>query len=149
MRIDVASGGRVLAGDILSFGRVAHGESYDEGALFDRWEVHRDGGLIWADRLRIDDPRQALAHPAGFAGARAYGTILHLGSDASGLLAQVRAVIEASQGRTAATVIGGLLLVRLLAVTTAELRSDYARIWVCLRQATAGLPPRMPRIWHS
>ena len=34
-------------------------------------------------------------------------------------------------------------------VTTAELRSDYARIWVCLRQATAGLPPRMPRIWHS
>jgi urease accessory protein len=149
VKIDVASGGAVLAGDILSFGRVAHGESYNEGALFDRWEVRRAGMLIWADRLRLDDPRAALAHPAGFAGARAYGTILHLGGDTSALLAQVRAVMATSQGRTAATVIGSLLLVRLLAATTAELRADYARIWTCLRQATAGLPPRMPRIWHS
>ena len=149
VKIEVASGGALLAGDILSFGRVAHGESYDEGALFDRWEVRQDGRLIWADRLRLDDPRQALAHPAGFAGARAYGTILHLGGDATRLLTQVRAAMEASQGRMAASVIGGLLLVRLLADTTAELRTDYARIWTCLRQAAAGLPPRMPRIWHS
>ena len=32
-------------------------------------------------------------------------------------------------------------LVRLLARSTAELRSDYAQIWSCLRQAAAGFYP--------
>lgn len=149
VRIDVAQGGRLLAGDILSFGRAAHGESYDEGFLFDRWEARHGGELAWADRLRIEAPRRVLAHPAGFAAARAFGTILHIGPQAPSLLAAARAALEACKTRAAATVVGGVLLVRLQARTTAELRSDYARIWSCLRQAAAGLPPRMPRIWHS
>lgn len=149
VRIDVAQGGMLLAGDILSFGRAAHGESYDEGSLFDRWEARRDGALVWADRLLIEAPRLVLAHPAGFAGARAYGTILHIGPEAPALLAVARSVMETCKSRSAATVVGGILLVRLLARTTAELRSDYAQIWSRLRHAAAGLPPRMPRIWHS
>lgn len=149
VQIDVAAGGTLLAGDILSFGRAAHGESYGEGALFDRWEVCCDGRLVWADRLRLDDPKRALAHPAGFAGARAYGTIVHVGAEAASYLPAIRAAIEAGGTRAAATVIEGILLVRFLAASTAELRADYARIWSCLRQAAAGLPPRMPRIWHS
>lgn len=149
VRIDVAPGARLLAGDILSFGRVAHGESYEHGSLFDRWEARRDGGLVWADRLLIEEPRRMLAHPAGFAGARAYGTILHIGPEAPSLLEVARGAAQACKTRWGATVVGGVLLVRLLARSTAELRSDYALIWSCLRQAAAGLPPRMPRIWHS
>jgi len=148
VRIDVAAEGSLLAGDILSFGRAAHGESYAEGALFDCWEVRRGGQLVWADRLRLDDPKRALAHPAGFAGARAYGTILHVGADAAAHLETIRAM-EPSACRVAATVVGGVLVARLLAGSTAELRADYARLWSSLRQAAAGLPSRMPRIWHS
>jgi urease accessory protein len=147
--IDVAAGGGVLAGDILSFGRAAHGESYKGGLLFDRWDVRLDGRLAWADRLRLDAPKRALAHPAGFGAARAYGTILLAGVDAARHLDAVREVLATADSRSAATMVGGVLLVRLLAGSTAELRADYARAWSCLRQVAAGLPPRMPRIWHS
>lgn len=149
VRIEVAAGGALLAGDILSFGRVAHGERYEEGQLLDRWDIRCGGRLIWADRLWLGDPKQALAHPAGFAGARAYGTILHVGPDAPEHLEAVRTAAEAGSGRVGVTVVGGALLVRFLAASTAELRADYARVWTCLRRVAAGLPSRMPRIWHS
>ncbi len=148
--IDVEEGGALLAGDILSFGRAAHGEAYDVGRLFDRWEVRRGGRLVWADRLRLDDPKAALAHPAGFAGARAYGTILHRGREpGEALLQPVRALAETLQSRIGATLIGDLLVVRFLAPTTAVLRGDYGKVWCLLRSAAGGLPSRMPRIWHT
>ena len=79
-RIDYAPGARVLAGEILVFGRHARGETLTCGRLRDAWEVRRQGRLIWADALVLaGDLAAVLAAPACFAGAVAMATVIYAG----------------------------------------------------------------------
>ncbi|WP_374634728.1 urease accessory protein UreD [Ferrovibrio sp.] len=139
-----------LVGDITVFGRVARGESFSQGRLFDHWQVFRAGRLIWTDRLGLDgDIPAVLGHPAGFDGARAQGSILCAGLDEAAQLAaleNLRAGFEGLAVRCAATRIGGLLLVRMLGPDPAMLRQAYGLAWSHLR-SLAGWAQAMPRLW--
>jgi urease accessory protein len=74
---------RLLAGELLVFGRIARGERFAYGLARDAWEVRRDGRLVWGDALHLDgDIATILDHPACFGGATAYGTILYAAPDA-------------------------------------------------------------------
>lgn len=138
----------LLAGDITVFGRIARGERFGHGSLFDRWQVRRDGRLLWTDATRIDgDTLAMLDHPAGFAGAAAQGLILYQGADATAARDRLRALEDPEPGcEWGATVIDGLLLVRLLDSDAARLRRQFARLWSALRPGL-GLRPAMPRLW--
>ena len=59
-RVDVKGGGRLLAGEMLVFGRHASGERLTSGLIRDAWEVRRDGRLSWADALHMDGDLQAV-----------------------------------------------------------------------------------------
>lgn len=81
--IDIAPGGRLMAGEMLAFGRAARGESLTRGLVRDVWEVRRDARLVWADALHMAaDLAAPLDHPAGFGGARAYATAIYVGDGA-------------------------------------------------------------------
>ncbi|MBY0337237.1 MAG: urease accessory protein UreD, partial [Acetobacteraceae bacterium] len=69
MEVALAPGARLLATEMLVFGRVARGERFATGFLRDAWRVRGPGGLIWADALRLDDPAGQLAARFGLAGA--------------------------------------------------------------------------------
>lgn len=148
--IDLAADARLLAGDITVFGRTAHGESLTHGALFDRWDLRRDGRPVWVDAVRLaDDIPARLAHPAGFDGAVAQALILYAAPDAAAARDRLRAVIEGHDAGTVAgaSVIDGLLLVRLLDRDAARLRRCFALLWAALRPGL-GSPGRMPRLWR-
>lgn len=149
-RISVAlhADSRLLAGDITVFGRTARGERFSHGSLFDRWQVRRDGRLVWTDATRLaGDTLATLDHPAGFAGAVAQGVILYQGPDAVGARDRLRALSDHEAGCDwGATVIDGLLLVRLLDSDAARLRRQFAHLWSALRPGF-GLRPAMPRLW--
>jgi len=147
--LDVAEGGSLLAGDMLAFGRAARGEKFTTGRLFDRWRLRLGGRLAWADQLLIDDPPADLAHPAGFGGAGAFGTLIYAGPQAEALLPRVRDLLEGFDLRAGCTLMGGVLLVRLLAGDAEPLRHDFAKLWMLIRSEAGGLPARMPRIWHT
>jgi urease accessory protein len=144
----VAPGGRLLAGEIVIFGRRARGERFAEGLLHDSWRVRRGGVLAWADALHLEeDIARTLDHPAGFDRAVAVATLVYVGDDASDRLDLARALLAESAGRAGATIVGGLLLVRLLGRDARLLREDFMRLCKGLRAALAGLPARMPRVW--
>ncbi len=147
--VSVTADSRLLAGDITVFGRVARGERFASGSLFDRWQVRRDGRLLWTDATRLDcDTLATLDHPAGFAGAVAQAVILCQGPDATGARDRLRALEDHESGcEWGATVIDGLLLVRLLDTDAARLRRQFARLWSALRPGL-GLRPVMPRLWR-
>lgn len=153
-RIDLSGNGRVIAGEMLVFGRAAFGETVTRGLIRDAWEVARDGRLIWADALHLDDDiAEALAHPAGFGGAAACATLLHAAPDAARHLDAVRALAEplaqSSEGaRIGATALDGLLIVRILGGDARAVRRAYAALWSGLRAEAAGLPTRLPRLWE-
>lgn len=149
-RLDLAGDARLIAGEMLVFGRAAFGETVTRGLVRDAWEVALDGRPIWADALHLDgDVAEALAHPAGFGGAGACATLLHAGPDAAGFLDTVRGEAERFEGvRIGATAFPGLLVARILGGEARAVRRAYAGLWSHLRAAAGGLPARLPRLWE-
>ncbi|MBZ0325895.1 MAG: urease accessory protein UreD, partial [Alphaproteobacteria bacterium] len=70
------------------------------------------------------------------------------GEDAQARLTLVRELLAISGARAAASCVGGIMLVRWLAADALALRNDYGRVWAALRHRIAGLPARLPVLWH-
>jgi urease accessory protein len=150
-RVAVAPGGRMLAGDILVFGRTARGEKLTSGLVHDAWEIRRDGRPHWKDVLHMDgDLATVIGHSAAFGGARAYGSAIYAAPDAGNYLPlarEIAAQCEKPGLAIGATLVNGLLVTRFLGADALALRNAFAGLWCALRQAAAGLAPVMPRLW--
>ena len=150
MSVDADASARVLAGEILVFGRRARGERFTRGHLFDRWQVRRGGRLAWADAFRVDDPDAAFAAPACLAGLAAIATLIYVDASEGTALELARAIGEPMEGgglEFAATMVGGVLIARWLAADAHALRLAFGRFWAMFRHRIAGLPPVLPRLW--
>jgi urease accessory protein len=153
-RIELAPGAGFLGGGILVFGRHARGERLTHGLVNERWEVWRNGALVWGDALHLDgDIAATFADPACFADAAACATLILAppAGDPVAFLEAARDVqgcspVAGMQG--GATIVGGLLIARWLAADALILRRAYADLACHLRKAAMGLPPRLPRLWH-
>jgi urease accessory protein len=149
--IALAADAAVLAGEILVFGRSAHGESMTGGLVHDAWSVQRDGVLIWADRFHAADAllAEALEHPAALKGMRAAAMLVHVGPGAEQRLALLRDLmaLAPTEVRCAATVVNGVLIARWLAADALELRPSFAAAWMALRSDARDLAPRLPSFW--
>ena len=147
IRIDVTASGKLLAGEIIVFGRAEYGERLSHGHLQEHWEIRHGGRLTWCDMLRLEgDIGAELAHPMRFGGARACGTLVYVGVDAAAALDLARDEL-AGRRDGAATRIEGLVIVRFLSASAIQLRQAYGALWARLRAHAAGLPARLPRIW--
>ncbi len=150
-RIDVKTGGRLMAGEMLVFGRRAFGETLTSGLIRDAWEVRRDGRLLWADALHMDGGLQAiLLHPGCFDGAESLATLIYLGDDPDANLDIARLLAaECEPGlRIAFTVVNGVLVGRWLGSDAFQLRRSFGEFWRAFRNAVADLPAALPRIWN-
>jgi urease accessory protein len=149
--LQLEPGARLLAGEILVFGRRAHGERLRTGSLREVWQVRRGDRLVWADALRLEgDIAAQLEAPFGFAGATAYATLVYAGSDAAAWLDTMRELVTASDPgqRAGVTCLPGLLLCRWLGKDAAPLRASFVRAWTGFRHAAAGLPATAPATWN-
>lgn len=146
---ELAPGARLLAVETLVFGRTARGERFRRGKLLDRWRVRVDGRLVWADTLQLEGAIGArLDAAAAFAGAVGFSTAVYVGEDAAEHLPLARALAEAADGQGGATLVNGVLLARFLSCDAQTLRRGLTRYLGGLRQAAAGLPPTLPRLWQ-
>jgi len=149
--IALAEDASVLAGEILVFGRSAHGERMTRGLVHDSWSVQRGGSLIWADRFHAEDVLlvEALEHPAALKGVRAAAMLVHAGPGAEQRLALLRdlMLLAPAEVRCAATLVNGVLIARWLAADALELRPSFAAAWMALRNDAQGLAPRLPSFW--
>jgi urease accessory protein len=148
--LQIEPGARVLAGDILVFGRRAHGERLRTGSLRDLWQVHSGDRLVWADALRLEGDIEAqLAAPFGFAGAAAWASLIYAGADAAAWRDTLRDLVGGGDEgqRAGVTCLPGLLLARWLSKDPARMRACFSRAWAGFRHAAAGLPASIPVTW--
>ena len=146
--LELASSARALAGEITVLGRAAHGERLRSGSVRDRWQVRRDGRLLWADALRLEGELGAcLEAPFGLAGARALATLVYVAEDARSSLEPARALIGADGVTAGVTCLPGVLIGRWLSTDAAALRRAYGAFAARLRALVAGLPERLPTVW--
>ena len=150
---DVAPGARLLAGEIVVFGRTAMGEYLTGGLVREAWDVYRDGRLVWADAVHIDETlKQTLNAPSGFDGAVAFASLVYVGDDAADRLTTARDLLAAAGNgdnnlRAGATQLGDVLVVRWLGRDTRRLREAYGGFWAAFRHSVGGYPQIMPRLW--
>ena len=149
VEVELAAGARLLAVETLVFGRTARGERFRHGKLLDRWRVRVDGRLVWADQLQLEGAIGVQVDAAAaFAGAVAFATAVYVGEDAAEHLSLARSLAEAVDAHGGATLVNGMLLARFLSHDAQKLRRGLMRYLGGLREAAAGLPPMLPRLWQ-
>lgn len=151
LTLEVALRGRLMAGEMLVFGRRARGERLSRGLMREAWEVRREGRLVWADALHLDgDLAATLADPFAVDGAAALATLLYCGPDAADRLERARDGLPTGGDglRTGATLVNGVLLVRWLDTDAARLRAAFGAFWAYFRHAAGAGEARLPRLWH-
>lgn len=142
-RFTLAPGARLLAWETLCLGRPVMNERFDHGALDSRLHIEMpdDPGLY--ERLRIEGGQLGKlgGHPlvATFCAAPA----------GAALLEHVRALLDELDNPAGATLIGSLLVIRLLDHDNQHLQHTLQRLWHALRPAVLGLPASPPRIWAT
>ena len=148
--VDLAPGANLLAAEMVVFGRTAHGERFTRGLLHDAWRIRVGGKLVWVDALRLDgDIAAQLDAPAGFAGAAAFAIAIYAGSAAGDYLSLARELAAEGNCRGGATLVNGILVARFLNPRADTVRRALAHYIASLRNAAAGLPAALPRLWQS
>jgi urease accessory protein len=142
MEVTLAPGAMLLAAEMLVFGRLARGEAFREGALFDAWRVRTEAGLLWADALRLDEPARQIGRGFGLAGAEAAALLLLASPEAARHRDLAR---DLAQG-AASLPRPGLLLLRWLGPAVA-VRAGLRQAVVALRHAALGEAAVLPRLW--
>lgn len=142
-RFSLAPGARLLAWETLCLGRPVMGESFSHGALDSRLVIDMPDDPGLHERLRIDG-----GHLSKLAGYPLQATFCAAPATPE-LLEQARGLLESLTVPAGATLLGQLLVVRLLDHDNQRLQSTLARLWQSLRPAITGLAPCPPRIWAT
>jgi urease accessory protein len=146
--IDLSTGTELMALEWLVLGRTAHGEEVKRGNICDRWLVKRDGRLVWADSFRItEETFPHLRRRALLSNYRVIGTLVYFGPNLERRLETLREVARSLGCNCAATLVNGLIVVRLAAETSSEVRI----LLICMlqhfgRESDPG-PFRVPKMW--
>lgn len=139
----LAPGARLLAWETLCLGRPVLGEGFSHGALDSCLQLDLPGDPGLHERLRIEGGR--LEKLAGYP---LLATFCAAPANAQ-LLEQVRELLHELPVPAGATLLGELLVVRLLDHDNQRLQYTLQRLWRALRPAILGLAPCPPRIWAT
>jgi urease accessory protein len=146
---DLAAGSRMLAVESIVFGRKAMGEELQVGMLHESWRIRRAGRLVWADAVRLDGDVAALRRaPFGFGDATACATLVYAGEDAGALVEPARAWLANAGHGAGVTLLGDMLIIRLLDADAPAMRSRIIGLAGLVRRLSAGLSGTLPRVWH-
>ncbi|MEM7526263.1 MAG: urease accessory protein UreD [Pseudomonadota bacterium] len=142
LSVDMDPSATLLALEPLVLGRAAMGETVENARLIDRWQIRRDGRLVFADTLRLDGPvAEIAARPACFGPNRAGASLVLVAPFAADRLAAARAAIDTSDMEGGASGWDDLLAIRLLALDALRLRRALADLLIAL----AIVP--LPSVW--
>jgi urease accessory protein len=136
--IDLAARASLVMAEAVLFGRAAMGETIREGLFADRWRLHREGQLIFAENVRLGGSIAGkLASPAVAAAGVAVATVLvsPCGDDK---IAAVRALQWTAEVGISAW--NGIAVARLVAADGAALRRDLIAL-------LSALGTNVPRLW--
>jgi urease accessory protein len=146
--IDLCDGTELMALEWLVLGRAAHGEKVVRGHIRDRWLVRRDSRLVWADSFRIaEETFPQLRKKALLSSYNAIGTLLYFGPHLDRRLEMLRDIAQSLACACAATMVSGLIVVRLAAEASSDLR--IALIYILQNFDYDGDPGpfRVPKMW--
>lgn len=142
-RFTLEAGARLLAWETLCLGRPVMQERFEQGALDSLLSIDQAGEIGLHERLRVRGGRleKLGGHPllATFCATPANPDTLEA----------VRPHLDGLGIPAGATLLGSLLVIRLLDHDNQHLQHTLQRLWQVLRPAVLGLSACPPRIWAT
>ena len=146
--VEISTGAELLALEWLVFGRTAHGEEILGGELSDRWHVRKDGRLIWADTFHVrEEVFSHLKRKALLGNCKAIATLIYFGPELARRLELLRDISGSLDCLCAATSISGLIIVRLAADTSSNLKLALRALLNQIGPEFGPGPFRVPKMW--
>lgn len=143
LEIHLDGSASLIACDGVVFGRLARGERLADGFYADTLKVWRNGRLVLFDRTEIDGPiHQWLDGASTGRGNRASGMVLVASANPGQMLPGIREVLERERGLSGASLVRGLIHVRMLVSDDSELRRLMTGVLDVARSGRA-----LPRNW--
>ncbi|HET7033058.1 MAG TPA: urease accessory protein UreD [Casimicrobiaceae bacterium] len=149
LAIELSGDARFVGWDITCLGRTASGERFESGRLEQRFDLRRDGELLWCDRIVLEGGAPALHSGAILGGAPVFGTMIAAPGDTSDALLAACRGVRCDSGRGAVTRLPHVLVARFVGDSIAVARMYFATLWGLLRPALAGREAVHPRIWNT
>jgi len=147
-RIEISPGAELVAFESLVFGRAAHGEQIVGGHLRDRWRVMRDGRLLWADTFHVgEEVFPHLDRRALLGNCKAIATLIFFGPELDKRLEFLRSVSASLDCLCATTSVNGLIIVRLAAATSSNLKFALRTLLNEVEPEFGAGPFRVPKMW--
>jgi urease accessory protein len=146
--IELCDGTELVALERLVFGRAAHGEEFANGFIRDQWLVKKDGRRIWFDSFRVaEETVLQLRSKAALSDYGTIATLLYFGRDLDCRLEMFRQVAQSLACDCAATTVAGLIVVRIAAHASSDLK--VALIHMLKHLGREGDPAlfRVPKMW--
>lgn len=146
--IEFSSGAELLALEWLVLGRAAHGETVFAGNITDSWRVTKDGQLVWGDSFHVEDEIfPHLKRKALLAEYNAIATLIYFGPRLNERLEFMRDLICSLECYGRATLVNGLIVIRLAAQGSCVLKIAL-RSFLQQFEAVIGAGPfRVPKMW--
>jgi len=146
--IEISLGSQLLALECLVLGRAAYGEKLTAGAIADTWLVRKHGRVQWGDAFRLtDDVFSHLSRKALLWDSTALATLLYFGPDLEERLELIRGQSVSFDCQCGATLTGGMVVARLAARSSFELKSALRNLLQELGSELAPGPFRVPKMW--
>jgi urease accessory protein len=158
--LTVAPAATAIGWDATQLGRQAAGERWASGQLTCVTSIAtsddaRPGPLplpLWHERTRLDAGDPLREAPQGLAGFAVFGTLWAVGDTCTPELAESLAAqlpFDASLRAGATALPGGVLIVRVLAVSMEPLQRLMQHCWATLRPVVHGVAARPLRLWAT
>ena len=135
--------------DVLCFGRTASGERFRSGTFRVGTRIERAGELLWLERGEVAGGSALLASPVALDGQPVVATLLAASPRAGADLVAACRDVRSAAGRSAVTLLPGLIVARWLGPACEPAKAWLADLWACLRPALAGRAAAIPRIWNT
>jgi urease accessory protein len=146
--IELSSGAELLALEWLVLGRAAYGEKVVGGHIKDTWRVTKDARLIWADSFRItEDIFPHLHRKALLSNFTAIATLIYFGPDLEARLELMREIAASVPCQHAATLVGGVIVVRFAAEFSSDLRLGLRHFLQEVGRKLGDSTFRVPKMW--
>ena len=145
IHVELAKEARFIGWEILSLGRPACAENFDDGLADMSWNIYHQNQPLFLERLKLD--AKAFKARWGLQGCSACGTLFASPASAE-CLASIQQLIGDAPGY-GVTRIDDLLVCRAIDSRSDRLRRFFEQVWAIVRPDTVQRKVCTPRIWAT
>jgi len=148
-RVELAAGACFIGWEMLCLGRPASDELYESGLCRQTFELWREGEPLFIERARFDANQPFMQCAWGMQGYTVSATLVATNADVEVLKAARGVELDIDEGLLSCTLMGDLLVCRLLAHQGETARLTFSRVWQEIRPLVVGREASVPRIWNT